>query len=69
VIVSAYELGSHRAILPGVDDYVRCRPSYPPEVTPFLERQCGLTPQSRVEDIGSGTGLLSGLFLRFGRPE
>jgi SAM-dependent methyltransferase len=49
-----------------VEDYLRYRPSYPAEVIAFLERQCGLTAQSRVADIGSGTGLLAELFLRFG---
>src|ERR1035441_10658815 len=49
-----------------VEDYTRYRPSYPAEAIAFLERQCGLTSQSRVADIGSGTGLLSELFLRFG---
>jgi SAM-dependent methyltransferase len=49
-----------------VEDYLRYRPSYPAEVIAFLERECGLAAQSRVADIGSGTGLLSELFLRFG---
>jgi len=49
-----------------VEDYMRYRPSYPSEAIAFLERECGLTSQSRVADIGSGTGLLSELFLRFG---
>jgi SAM-dependent methyltransferase len=46
-----------------VDDYARCRPSYPPEVIALAERECGLTPASRVADIGCGTGLLARLFL------
>ncbi|MGO9259116.1 MAG: class I SAM-dependent methyltransferase [Bryobacteraceae bacterium] len=49
-----------------VADYVRYRPSYPPELVPWLERECGLTPQSVVADIGSGTGFFAALFLRFG---
>ncbi|MGD0867964.1 MAG: class I SAM-dependent methyltransferase [Bryobacteraceae bacterium] len=49
-----------------VEDYTRYRPSYPAEVIAFLERECGLASQSCVADIGSGTGLLSELFLRFG---
>ena len=49
-----------------VDDYVRYRPSYPREIIPLLERECGLTPASRVADIGSGPGFLSRLFLDFG---
>jgi SAM-dependent methyltransferase len=51
-----------------VADYVRYRPSYPPELIPWLVRECGLTPQSAVADIGSGTGFFAALFLRFGCP-
>src|ERR1035438_3538154 len=49
-----------------VEDYICYRPSYPADAIAFLERECGLTSQSRVADIGSGTGLLSEPFLRFG---
>lgn len=49
-----------------VDDYIRYRPSYPREIIPLLERECGLTAQSTVADIGSGTGFLTKLFLDFG---
>jgi SAM-dependent methyltransferase len=49
-----------------VADYVRYRPSYPPEVVEWLVAECGLTPQSVVADIGSGTGFFAALFLRFG---
>jgi SAM-dependent methyltransferase len=49
-----------------VDDYSRYRPSYPPEIVPLIERECGLKSSSTVADIGSGTGLLSKLFLDFG---
>jgi SAM-dependent methyltransferase len=49
-----------------VADYVRYRPSYPPELAPWLAGECGLTPQSVVADIGSGTGFFAALFLRFG---
>jgi SAM-dependent methyltransferase len=49
-----------------VADYVRHRPSYPPELIPWLARECGLTPRSAVADIGSGTGFFAALFLRFG---
>jgi SAM-dependent methyltransferase len=49
-----------------VEDYIRYRPSYPAGVIALLKRECGLALQSRVADIGSGTGLLSELFLRFG---
>jgi SAM-dependent methyltransferase len=49
-----------------VEDYIRYRPSYPSGVVDLLERECGLTARSRIADIGSGTGLLSALFLDFG---
>ncbi len=46
--------------------YQRGRPDYPQELLALLERECGLAPSSRIADIGSGTGLLSKLFLSFG---
>jgi len=49
-----------------VEAYVRSRPGYPPELIPVLEKEAGLVPSHSVADIGSGTGLLSLLFLRFG---
>jgi len=49
-----------------VSDYVKYRPGYPPAVVRLLEEECGLTPSSEVADVGSGTGLLSELFLRNG---
>ncbi|MBA2377248.1 MAG: class I SAM-dependent methyltransferase [Rubrobacter sp.] len=49
-----------------VENYVRFRPGYPPEVIEVLRRECGLSPSSVVADIGSGTGFLSQLFLENG---
>jgi SAM-dependent methyltransferase len=49
-----------------VENYVKYRPSYPDEIVPLLQRKCGLRPDARIADIGSGTGLLAQLFLRFG---
>jgi ubiquinone/menaquinone biosynthesis C-methylase UbiE len=46
-----------------VDQYTRYRPSYPPQVIERLTKACGLTAQSRIADIGSGTGILTQLFL------
>lgn len=46
-----------------VRDYARYRPGYPREVLRLLERSCGLTEDLVVADIGSGTGILSRLFL------
>lgn len=49
-----------------VENYVRYRPGYPQEVLETLRRECGLTPDSAVADIGSGTGILTRLFLENG---
>jgi len=49
-----------------VSDYVKYRPGYPSAVVRLLEEECGLTPESAVADVGSGTGLLAELFLRHG---
>jgi len=49
-----------------VDDYVRYRPSYPLEIASLLQRECSLTANSTIADIGSGTGFLSKLFLDLG---
>jgi ubiquinone/menaquinone biosynthesis C-methylase UbiE len=49
-----------------VENYVRYRPRYPRAVLETLVSQCGLMPQSRVADIGSGPGKLTELFLENG---
>jgi SAM-dependent methyltransferase len=49
-----------------VADYVRYRPGYPPGVLDLLQSECGLTPESAIADIGSGTGILTRLFLENG---
>jgi ubiquinone/menaquinone biosynthesis C-methylase UbiE len=49
-----------------VADYVRYRPSYPAGVLSFLSENCGLHRHHVVADIGSGTGLLSKLFVENG---
>lgn len=49
-----------------VQYYVKYRPTYPPGIIEFLGQTIGLTTQSVIADIGSGTGLLSELFLKHG---
>lgn len=49
-----------------VDNYVKYRPDYPTALLSLLEAECGLTRDSNVADIGSGTGKLAELFLRNG---
>jgi SAM-dependent methyltransferase len=49
-----------------VADYVRYRPGYPAEILPLLRTWTNFRAEHVVADIGSGTGLLSKLFLDFG---
>lgn len=49
-----------------VENYIKYRPGYPPGVIDTLRAECGLSPDWRVADIGSGTGLLTRLFLDLG---
>lgn len=42
-----------------VRDYVRYRPSYPPEVIDLLQRECGLQEGASVADVGAGTGIFT----------
>ncbi len=49
-----------------VADYVRYRPGYPRAVLDLLRDECGLTSQSVVADVGSGTGILTQFFLEEG---
>jgi SAM-dependent methyltransferase len=49
-----------------VENYVRYRPGYPTEIIALLRDECGLTSNSVIADIGSGTGKLSELFLNAG---
>jgi len=49
-----------------VADYVKYRPRYPQTVVDTVREVCGLTSESAIADIGSGTGFLSELFLDAG---
>ncbi len=49
-----------------VADYIRFRPSYPPTLLDLLATECGLRTDHVIADIGSGTGLLTKLFLDHG---
>ena len=49
-----------------VDNYVKYRPTYPPEVLAYLAEQCKLTADSTIADVGSGTGISTGLLLAKG---
>jgi len=49
-----------------VDNYVRFRPGYPAAVVDLLKEECGLTPNSVIADIASGTGIFTRMLLENG---
>ena len=49
-----------------VHDYQRFRPGYPAAVVDLLRNECGLTQNTVVADIASGTGIFSRLLLETG---
>ncbi len=49
-----------------VERYIKYRPGYPEEVINFLKHKDILSSNSIIADIGSGTGILSELFLKEG---
>lgn len=49
-----------------VANYVRYRPGYPDELVRKLAEISGLTADSVVADVGSGTGISTEIFLRLG---
>lgn len=46
-----------------VDNYVKYRPGYPPEVVGYLKDKCGLPGGAAIADIGAGTGIFTKLLL------
>ncbi|MFX0105189.1 MAG: class I SAM-dependent methyltransferase [Candidatus Hodarchaeota archaeon] len=49
-----------------VEKYIKYRPSYPIEIIKFLKEKRILSVNSVIADIGSGTGILSEIFLKEG---
>lgn len=49
-----------------VESYIKYRSNYPPKIIDFLTEKKILSKQSIIADVGSGTGILSELFLKNG---
>lgn len=60
------ELDSTKRFSNRVENYLKYRPHYPKKLLNFLKEQLQFTPSAILADIGSGTGLLTELFLENG---
>jgi ubiquinone/menaquinone biosynthesis C-methylase UbiE len=49
-----------------VQNYIKYRPDYPPEVLAYLRERTGLSEASTVADIGAGTGIFTKHLLNLG---
>ncbi len=49
-----------------VDNYVKYRPHYPKEIINYFKEEMDLNASTIIADIGSGTGILTELFLQNG---
>jgi ubiquinone/menaquinone biosynthesis C-methylase UbiE len=49
-----------------VENYIKYRPGYPQAIIDLLRKECHLTTNALIADIGSGTGKLTELFLNNG---
>lgn len=49
-----------------VENYIRYRPGYPPQVLETLKSECGLNSASVVADIACGTGIFTKMLLENG---
>jgi len=62
--------GVHRAaatgFADGADVYAASRPAYPGEALDWLRDRIGIGPDSRVVEVGAGTGLFTRLILQTG---
>ena len=51
-----------------VENYVKYRPTYPPEVLQLFKDEMNLRNDSIIADIGAGTGISTKIFLENGNP-
>ncbi|GAG54799.1 unnamed protein product, partial [marine sediment metagenome] len=49
-----------------VENYIKYRPKYPLKIIDFLEKKAILAKSNVIADIGSGTGILTKVFLDHG---
>ncbi|MGH2642903.1 MAG: class I SAM-dependent methyltransferase, partial [Chitinophagaceae bacterium] len=59
-------LNSTKRFSDRVDNYIKYRTGYPQEIIPYLKEVAELNTGMQIADIGSGTGILTKLFLENG---
>jgi SAM-dependent methyltransferase len=62
------EFDSTRRFSDRVEYYIRARPGYPSTLIKFCQDNLRLQSSHQIADIGSGTGILTKLFLQNGNP-
>ncbi len=58
-----YKIDPKKRFSSRVENYIKYRPSYPLEIINFLKEKNILTEDTVIADIGSGTGILTRIFL------
>lgn len=66
MVVENFETDPKKRFSHTVEYYAKYRPGYPPDVIPFLQVHSDFSPQTRIADIGAGTGISSEHFLKNG---
>jgi len=61
-----YKIDSKKRFSSRVENYIKYRPSYPLEIIDFLKEKKILAENTVIADVGSGTGILTKLFLENG---
>jgi len=62
--MKSYEADPLNRFSSRVDNYIKYRPGYPPEIIDFFKDTLNIIPESKIADVGSGTGIFSELLLK-----
>lgn len=63
MVENEFKLDPKKRFSSRVENYIKYRPDYPQEIISFLKKKNILSSDSVIADIGSGTGILSKLYL------
>lgn len=63
MVEKRYKVDPKKRFSSRVENYIKYRPSYPLEIIDFLKKKNFLSKNTVIADIGSGTGILTKIFL------